>query len=74
MSSSDQEDGGLDLSQHRTVDVAAQFPDALTSAELEQVTHRIERVLGSIEEIRRYPLGNADEPASLFHPIGKEQP
>jgi hypothetical protein len=74
MSETNQDESRVSLAKHRAADISAQFPDALTSRELDQVTHRIERVIGSIEEIRRYPLGNSDEPASVFHPIGKEQP
>jgi hypothetical protein len=63
-----------DPARHRTLDIASQFPDALTSGELDQVTHRVERLLSSIAELRRRPLTNADEPAPVFRPVGKEQP
>lgn len=74
MPGSNNESAMPDLATHRSVDVASQFPEALTSAELEQVTRRIQRLLGSIEVLRGYPLSNADEPAPVFRPIGKEQP
>jgi hypothetical protein len=74
MSGSNDNNVRPDLARHRSADIAAQFPEALNDSELEQVTRRIERLLGSIDELRRYPLTNADESASIFHPIGKEQP
>jgi hypothetical protein len=64
----------LDQSRHRAIDIAGQFPDALNTDELNQIARRVDRLLSSIAELRKHPLSNADEPAPVFRPIGKEQP
>lgn len=58
----------------RVSDIQAQFPDTLSGADEDQVTRRVKRILGAIDELRAYPLTNSDEPAPVFRPIGKEQP
>lgn len=58
----------------RAEEIAEQFPGLLDKAEQDQVAQRIERMFHAIDEIRRYPLENGDEPAPIFRPIGKEQP
>lgn len=62
------------LATLRVSDISAQFPDTLSSEHVELVTRRVQRILGSIDELRSYPLANSDEPAPVFRPIGKEQP
>jgi hypothetical protein len=62
------------LARLRTADIAMQFDGSLDASEQEQVARRVERMLDVIEELRAYPLENADEPAPVFRPIGKEQP
>lgn len=62
------------LASLRVSDITAQFPDTLSADQVEQVTRRVERVLGAIDGLRSYPLTNADEPAAVFRPVGKEQP
>jgi hypothetical protein len=61
------------ISRQRAADISSQFPGSLNDAELEQVVQRIERLMRAIEELRRFPLDNHDEPAPVFRPVGKEQ-
>lgn len=74
MPGSNNEHDHLPLSRQRANDIADQFPGSLDDAETEQVAQRIERLFKAIDEVRRYPLHNGDEPAPVFRPIGKEQP
>lgn len=74
MPGSNNERDHLPLSRQRASDIANQFPGSLDNSEQEQVAQRIERLYKAIDELRRYPLRNGDEPAPVFRPIGKEQP
>jgi hypothetical protein len=73
MPGSNNEHDELPLAHRRAADIANQFPDHLDDSEVRQVAQRIERHFASIDELRRYPLANSDEPAPVFRAIGKEQ-
>ena len=62
------------LAQRHASDIARQFPGRLDTVELDQVAQRIERLHKAMDEVRRLPLENGDEPAPVFRSIGKEQP
>jgi hypothetical protein len=62
------------LSRRRAQEIANQIASDLSESDLVQVAHRIERLFLAVDELRRYPLENGDEPAPVFRPIGKEQP
>jgi hypothetical protein len=74
MPGSNNEHDSASLPQRRAHDIASNFPGILDSDEQQQVAQRIERLLKAATDLRSYPLENADEPAPVFRPIGKEQP
>jgi hypothetical protein len=71
--SNDNEAARQHLVDLRLQHLESRFPGRLSDDQRAGVRERLEKLAESAEALGKFPLENGHEPASVFHPTGKEQ-